>query len=773
MRNTTLRTALLFISTSLSLHSVGLAQDKRLEAEKIYAQGMESLAKGDTSKATKTFKRTLKADKNFTQAYVMLGKLAFAREDWDEVNGRFNKVLDRDPDNLEAHYYRGIANREIGKFRPKFVNSIPLLNKMLEFQKAEKYFKIILAADSLFRDVVYQYALLQRYRGKFEEAVQLGERQIALRPELTGPQIGIFNLYRHLITRRGKDEAISWLAQQPWDHAQYFIAEKLRREKKIAEADSILHQLLSTSKSMSKQPILLSIAKCAYARNRRKTGEIYYWRAVDEIKNDIDAGLVFEEIKYILSDSELHAYRAAKTPAEQSAFFRALWAKRNPMPATEVNLRLAEHFRRLVYAEDNYEYEGFRSWVRSADKIGYLKFPEVYTLNHEFNDKGLVYLRHGPPDDRIATVDPTVPSNESWKYWKSGQNPEMTFHFIYDDNVSGNLWTLTSRISYPAMLADRATWDPMYQQLLDSPHPAEQLKYEDEIMLQSKVSVATGFSTDRYSWNKKVRPLNVPFSVCTYREASGKTAVEVYFGVPVEPIADLLVERVTYVPLQLGLAFLDNSWRMVKKLENETTIPIDKEKASDGRLYLDLFRALIEPGTYRIGFHVMPKYTDYIGGFSNLIARIPDYNTPALIMSDIELAATIEPAESSKGKFIKNGLLILPNPSHSYPKNKMVYVYFEVYNLTLDTEGKARFSVEYRVSKLGKMDKTTGKRRRKRKKGDSISFRTQRESDATFSAEYLAIDASKLKKGDVQLEITITDNTSGQQVKRENRFRIL
>lgn len=754
---------LLFISLPGTLFS----QSEISRARQKLIEGQQYLDERNYDEAKKSFKSVLKSDKNNLVAYAFLGKIAIEEEEWNEASDQFDKILDRDPENIEAHYYRGIAYREIGKFRPKFANSIPLMNKLLEYQKSEKNFESVLAKDSLFNDVLFQYGLLQRYRDKYHEAICLGQRQIALKPDMVDSQIGLFRLYKYFIKSTGQDDAISWLQQQPWQYARFFIGEKLRREKKYEQADTVYHELLQEQPEMPIQAIYLAMAKSAFAQDKIQKAENYYWKAVDEIENHVGADLVFEDLKYILNNSELAAYQASETVAEKQDFFRAFWASRDPLPASASNVRLAEHYRRLLHAEDNYEYSGFRTWVKSADKLGYLDFPKTYKLNKEFNDKGLVYLRQGPPDDKVVTVHPSVPSNESWKYWESGRNPEMTFHFLYDENATGNLWTLTPSISYPEMLADRATWDIAYQKLLSISNPTEQYQYEDQIIYDSKKSVESGFSTDRHTWEKKVEPLDIAVSMATFRDPSGKTMLEVYYGVPILDVAKQFPDGNESFVIEKGLAIHDLNWQLLGKVTQDVTVPYQRKQLQPGKLYIDIFSTTLDPKEYKLGFHVRPQTTDFLGGFSNVQIKIPDYSFSSLAMSDIELAARIEPSQG-KGMFVKNGLLILPNPSKSFSRDNFVHIYFEIYNLIRDSQGKTAFTIEYIVSKLDKKSSNPFDRRKRDR--SSVSFSANRQGDDEFSAEFLAIDVKKLKKGDVVLSIRITDKNSKQSVIKESQF---
>ncbi len=99
------------------------------------------------------------------------------------------------------------------------------------------------------------------------------------------------------------------------------------------------------------------------------------------------------------------------------------------MPASQMNYRMIEHVRRVIAAEQDYYFDGVRSQVNNPDKLNFLSFPRVFELNDKFNDKGLVYVRHGEPDDRAFYVEGGAPLNETWVYYPRGQlNKKLIFH---------------------------------------------------------------------------------------------------------------------------------------------------------------------------------------------------------------------------------------------------------------------------------------------------------------------------------------------------------
>ena len=126
---------------------------------------------------------------------------------WRKTGGKtkdcFGKILEKYESNSNAHYYQGIAYRESGKYKA-------LLLRKLDWDKARNHFKAIIERDSLFSDVLYQYAILLRYREKYTQALAMAHRQIRLKPELTTPQVKIFRMVRYFITHRNEKEVHEW-----------------------------------------------------------------------------------------------------------------------------------------------------------------------------------------------------------------------------------------------------------------------------------------------------------------------------------------------------------------------------------------------------------------------------------------------------------------------------------------------------------------------------------------------------------------------------------
>ena len=106
-----------------------------------------------------------------------------------------------------------------------------------------------------------------------------------------------------------------------------------------------------------------------------------------------------EDVAYIINDRERAAFVNLQTDAEREKFIGQFWARRNPTPGAPENLALAEHYRRIAYANVHFApSSGIPGWK---------------------TDRGRIYITFGPPDERDehpnSDVTTTLPY-ERWRY---------------------------------------------------------------------------------------------------------------------------------------------------------------------------------------------------------------------------------------------------------------------------------------------------------------------------------------------------------------------
>ena len=515
---------------------------------------------------------------------------------------------------------------------------------------------------------------------------------------------------------------------------------------------------------MSPVPIYFTLALIGRQLEKNFQAQQFYWRGINAIQSEKDAAFQFQYIKYILNENELKNYATLKNAQDFITFFKKIWLMRDPTPAAQLNVRLLEHLRRYAIAIQGYEYLASRTQATNPDRLNRLKFPAPYDLNKEFNDKGFIFLRYGEPDDRVMTIAESSLPNESWRYFQRGQIPELTFHFLVTEAALPDNWRLTPMLEDNAMLQDRVSWGTDYYRMLNAPK-VEQLSIEENLIAESKESVTEGFTHDRHTWQEKIQPLSLEYSIATFRGENSETAMEIFYNIPLSQIQKVAGEKKKIV-LDQGLVLHNLQWETVKRDNIFSDLVIPKNPVNPRIMIINSFRFSVKPDKFHIAMHAKPEKTPLLGGFK-FDYNVQDYSGEDLALSDIELAYDIKPAKDPK--FTHKDLDIMVNPSAKFSHLKPFHTYVEVYNLKKDEAGKTRYEITHKL-KLTKSKKSAlqkfislfgvGKK-------SSISLTNRREGNDTEAIEYLALDTRAIELGQYTLTIKIRDLNSGATVAKE------
>ena len=122
--------------------------------------------------------------------------------------------------------------------------------------------------------------------------------------------------------------------------------------------------------------------------------------------------LAFKQMKYILNSNERNLIKKGEKKNRESLFLK-LWKDRDPTPNTDFNELMDEYYRRVKYADENFD-----GWQKGWE-----------------SDRGMIYILFGPPDE-IQRSNISVSSNASlqiWTYLKA--NKQFIFR---DENGFGD-----------------------------------------------------------------------------------------------------------------------------------------------------------------------------------------------------------------------------------------------------------------------------------------------------------------------------------------------
>lgn len=231
-----------------------------------------------------------------------------------------------------------------------------------------------------------------------------------------------------------------------------------------ALADSLAGLLLTRRPGYL--PAYLLRAEAAFDAGRDSAGYAWYDSALIGADHD-STGALWEQVRVIASPTEV-ARQAALGPGERRQFFETFWSRRDPNLVTAQNERIAEHFRRLAEARRMFPllhpYSRFHSsptaralaasyqtdtimtlldeGIEPLDSISSTSFlmpdsrtpfdsgrqPTAYAREH-LSGPGLLWLRHGRPDDWVRDVVPgQLFTAHEWTY----DTPQGPITVVFD-----------------------------------------------------------------------------------------------------------------------------------------------------------------------------------------------------------------------------------------------------------------------------------------------------------------------------------------------------
>ena len=126
----------------------------------------------------------------------------------------------------------------------------------------------------------------------------------------------------------------------------------------------------------------------------------------------------YQSIHHIASEKNFSLYESLPTQNAKMKFLQAFWKKLDPTPDTPLNERLREHLMRMKYSDDTFTAQPGHKGSNT--------------------DKGRVYVKYGPPNERDYTTSATVgKAIDTWIYEKSGR-----YIFVFFDRRGTGVYEL-------------------------------------------------------------------------------------------------------------------------------------------------------------------------------------------------------------------------------------------------------------------------------------------------------------------------------------------
>jgi GWxTD domain-containing protein len=429
-----------------------------------------------------------------------------------------------------------------------------------------------------------------------------------------------------------------------------------------------------------------------------------------------------EDVRWIITDEELSAFKKLTTNAERDIFIEGFWQRRDPTPDTAENEYKEEHYRRIAYANEHFA-AGMPGWRTDRGRMYIMYGPPTSIDAHPM---GGPYQR---PSEEGGGQTSTFPF-EVWRYrYLEGIGQEIEIEFVDDCGCGAYEMTL-DRSKKDALLhvpnAGLTTMEEMgmankadrfrggLESLGEGPfNRNNQTKQFDRMETFAKLNRAPDIKfrdlQNEIVSHRFIRnPLPFDVQVDFVKLTSDTVLVPITLQVPLKGLTFANKDGVQRAVVNVYGQLTKLSGQIVQTFEEtlHRDIPAEllEKEINNVSLY---WKALpMRPGLYRLDVVIKDVNGDKTGIFSKSYT-VPDYGDEKLSSSTLILADRMEPVPSREvgtGSFVIGTNKVIPKvqPSDgkppSFKQKDKINFWMQVYNLGLDQKtNKPSATVEYQV----------------------------------------------------------------------------
>jgi len=497
---------------------------------------------------------------------------------------------------------------------------------------------------------------------------------------------------------------------------------------------------------------------------------------------------VDEDVRWIITDQELQAFKSLSNDEERDQFIEQFWLRRNPNPDSPENEYRDEHYRRIAYANEHF----------AAGKPGWR------------TDRGHIYIAYGKPD----SID-SHPSGGSYErpMEEGGGNtstfPFETWHYRYLEGIGDNIdieFVDTCMCGDYHMTIDRSEKDALkhvpgagqtlYEQM-------GQAKQADRFSGGGLEQLGTGPMSaqnqskqfDRLNtFAKLMAPPEVKFKDLESYMVTSKILTGPPFLFDVRTDYVKVTNDTVLVPVTLQIRNRDITFsnkdgvalgtvnilgrvsnlnhRPIQTFEDTVTVQVPSELLARTQNNASVYwKALpLRPGLYKIDIVIKDvNNPDHIGIWKRSI-NVPKYDDDRLAASSLILADQMERVPSKdigEGNFVIGNTRIRPRVSNggiqpvTFHRAQNLNFWMQVYNLGIDEKSKHNgATVEYQVVNMA---------------NNQTILQTQEETVKTNpNADQITLERTmplaSLEPGKYQITIKVNDGITKQQIAESAPF---
>lgn len=555
-----------------------------------------------------------------------------------------------------------------------------------------------------------------------------------------------------------------------------------RVEREVGEADSALaafHSYLAVGGDSGIG--LFELSRTQFFSNHPAAAESSYYAGARHATSVAALEQYRSDLALLADSADVRAFDALGSSAERAAWLARFWDRRDVAEGREAGERLAEHNRRWLYARRNF---------RLVSRHRHYDITEVYRSSQvEFDDRGIIYLRHGEPDARATYPSDLrgVQPNLSWLY-RRPPGGDLVFHFVARDDASDYklVESLVDALGFRAavqaagapdagvtdLYASREQFGGAYARVARGGALAGNAIADERSA--GRHAIRTGTTTDTYRQRFGI-PLDIVVSdFVAAGVTTGGQSVHIVFAIPAdrlapEPGGD--AGGVLY-PLHFRLLVSDERDSLVARLDTLRVFSARQVLRSpsflSGRLSVPL-----PAGRYR--YRLLVDTPDRLAG--QLVQRdtlnVPALDGRSVAASDLVVGRVgaglvwLPRARADSGGATVDTVLL--NPLDRYPTGSVAELYYELFGLASGVS----YHTEVRLERVG---------------GRSVFSRigglfgggrppVLLEFDATAAGPatriHRGVSLRGVAPGTYVLSVILSDPASGTRITRQRRLQVV
>ena len=452
--------------------------------------------------------------------------------------------------------------------------------------------------------------------------------------------------------------------------------------------------------------------------------------------------------------------------ASRAEWLSRFWGARDQGDLRRPNERLAEHYRRMWYARRNFRLASARRQYRIEERFR--------SYSRDYDDRGLIYIRHGEPTERATLAGESVPLNQSWRYTRP--EGDLIFHFVaredvqdyklvesiydilgFDAAVSLRSGSATPTLHDQAaeLVLSRERLSPVYGRLIAAGGVGT-IGMMDRERRAGQRSIARGTKTDSYDLRFDTALEGARWEVLAAGSEEGHSVVHLTWAVPGRSLRAVASSRGTLYPVRIRFSLTDlRSGRIIASVDS-TSLFVSNGAVPRGEWLVGRIGVQAPPGRYIWRVAVQEGEAGRVS---------PPDTIDVATSTELALSDLVIGARTANLRWLRTSEdTVFFNPSGGHRTGVPLELFYEVLGIPVGEHYRTEIKVS-RPGALGPIGRIFGAG------GSAISVKFEDESRSTRIAGQRSLDLSRLRPGNYTLQVMV--ELGGKKVRRRAPFQVV